>query len=184
MNGYVSAQSAITLTKVVFSAGYAVAMWCLVFGVIGAFSVLFPHPSRVSRYIADASYWAYILHLPVMFQIELWLADSHWGFGGIPKFLFYNVATAAVCFVTYHYLVRSTFIGRVLNGQAYPFVPLFGGRAAAEPATGGTTVPAPNFQLTVSERNAVPSPHLHHQTGHQTGHQAGVAGDVEWEAAD
>ncbi len=28
----------------------------------------------------------------------------------------------AVLFASYHFLVRSTFIGRVLNGRSYPFV--------------------------------------------------------------
>jgi hypothetical protein len=33
-----------------------------------------------------------------------------------------NAVTFALMFASYHYLVRSTFIGQVLNGRRYPFV--------------------------------------------------------------
>ena len=32
-----------------------------------------------------------------------------------------DAITFAVLFASYHYLVRSSFIGRMLNGQSYPF---------------------------------------------------------------
>jgi peptidoglycan/LPS O-acetylase OafA/YrhL len=147
------------LLKFAFGTGYAIMMWCLVFGVIGAFYNLFPNASPTSRYIADSSYWVYLLHLPVMFQIELWIAGSHWGFWGIPKFIVYNVGTAAVCFLTYHYCVRSTLIGRVLNGRKYPFVPLFGKRPVAESVPASPAIPAPNFRLTSEQRDAAVAPH-------------------------
>ena len=35
--------------------------------------------------------------------------------------------------VTYHYLVRSTFIGWVLNGRRYSFKPIFGARTSSDP---------------------------------------------------
>jgi hypothetical protein len=33
-----------------------------------------------------------------------------------------NLIALTVLFASYHYLVRSSFIGRMLNGQSYPFV--------------------------------------------------------------
>ena len=38
------------------------------------------------------------------------------------KFDLLNLIAFTVLFASYHYLVRSTFIGRMLNGQSYPFV--------------------------------------------------------------
>jgi peptidoglycan/LPS O-acetylase OafA/YrhL len=154
-------QPANKIIKIAYAIGYGLAMWCLVFGVIGAFYNLFPNASPTSRYIADSSYWVYLLHLPVMFQIELWIAGSHWGFWGIPKFIVYNVGTAAVCFLTYHYCVRSTLIGRVLSGRKYPFVPLFGKRPVAESVPASPAIPAPNFRLTGEQRDAVAQPQFH-----------------------
>jgi hypothetical protein len=75
------------------------------------------------RYIADSSYWLYIIHLPIQFQIQLWLApiEMHW----LLKYSVYMAITFAVMIPTYHYLVRSTWLGVLLNGRRYEFVPLF-----------------------------------------------------------
>lgn len=118
--------------KLGYSAGYGLVMWLLVLGFVGMFHSWCDRPSPLSRYLADSAYWVYIIHLPVLFQIELWIADQSWGWGGIPKFLVYNVVATIVCFASYHYLVRSTFIGRALNGRTYPFVPWFGARPASQ----------------------------------------------------
>lgn len=103
-------------------------MWCLVLGCIGMFDSLCGDPSPLSRYIADSAYWVYLIHIPILFQLELFVADSRWGFGGVPKFAFYVIGMTLLCFASYHYLVRSTFIGKALNGRVYPFVPWFGKR--------------------------------------------------------
>ena len=109
--------------KAVFSAGYSVCMWLFVFGLIGAFTRFRSNPSPMSRYIADSAYWIYLIHLPVMMYLETCVGVSQWGFAGVPKFVFYVVTATLICFVSYHYLVRSTLIGRLLNGRRYPFVP-------------------------------------------------------------
>ncbi len=137
--------------KAGFSAGYGLVMWLLVFGFIGLFHSQFDGPSPLKRYLADAAYWIYIIHLPILFQIELFVADSRWGLGGVPKFLFYNVVATILCFASYHYLVRSTLIGRVLNGRRYPFVPWFGvSRSKNSPAV-STGPLAPKTRWTPAE---------------------------------
>ncbi|TWU33933.1 acyltransferase family protein [Novipirellula artificiosorum] len=123
----------VRIYKAVFSAGYALAMWLLVFGAIGLFTHYFSHPSPVSRYIADSAYWIYLVHLPILFQIEVLVAPYQWGLFGIPKFLFYTAVTTVLCFASYHYLVRSSLIGRVLNGRTYPFKPLIKPRIVSMP---------------------------------------------------
>lgn len=69
----------------------------------------------------------YLLHLPIGFQIEVWVAEipMNWIF----KFLIYNLAAILVLILSYQYLVRSTFIGKMLNGRRYPFTPWFAGRS-------------------------------------------------------
>ena len=72
------------------------------------------------RYISDASYWIYFVHLPITVALPPLLADI-----AVPpgvKFSLVLGATAAVTFVTYHYFVRSAFIGKQLNGRRLPRV--------------------------------------------------------------
>jgi hypothetical protein len=109
--------------KTLYSGMYAVAMWMLVFGFIGFFQHFFADPNPVLRYISDSSYWLYLLHLPLMFWIAMYLAPVRLGFIG--KFICYNLLTVMILLPSYHYLVRSTFIGRILNGRRHPFRPFF-----------------------------------------------------------
>ncbi len=46
--------------------GYALTMWSLVFLSIGIFKKFFSRPHPVVRYIADSSYWLYLVHLPIV----------------------------------------------------------------------------------------------------------------------
>ena len=86
---------------------------CLVFG-----RNLLDRVNRPFRFIADSSYWVYIIHLPVLFWIQFWLLDvdlNPWFEFGISSF-----ATLAVGFVTYVLFVRWTPIGWLLNGRRQP----------------------------------------------------------------
>jgi hypothetical protein len=59
----------------------------------------------------------YLLHLPLTVIIPGLIAD--WNIPATFKFLFVVSITTVICFVTYHYLVRSSFIGEFLNGRKY-----------------------------------------------------------------
>ncbi|MEM8817876.1 MAG: acyltransferase family protein, partial [Pseudomonadota bacterium] len=47
---------------------------CLVVG-----KALLDTPNRASRYIADSSYWIYLVHLPLLFWLQFLLLDVEWG---------------------------------------------------------------------------------------------------------
>ena len=98
----------------VFSAVYALSTWLLIFGLMGLFMQYFANPSPLVRYMADSSYWLYIIHLPIFCQINVLVAGYRWHW--VPKTLFYTVIAFAIMMPSYHYLVRSTWLGRVLNG--------------------------------------------------------------------
>ena len=66
------------------------------------------------------SYWMYIIHLPITILLPPLLADFPLPAGA--KFSLVLLATGAITLVTYHYLVRGTFIGERLNGRRYPRV--------------------------------------------------------------
>lgn len=67
------------------------------------------------RYIADSSYWVYIIHLPVLWLIQFWLLDKSWGL--VTEFLISSLGTIGIGVVTYAIIVRYTPIGWLLNGK-------------------------------------------------------------------
>jgi peptidoglycan/LPS O-acetylase OafA/YrhL len=99
---------------------YGLMMWFFVLGFLGLFLTHRKGESRTWRYLADSSYWVYIIHLPVVVSLQVWVA--HWPVNWAPKFLLINLISFPILYASYHYLVRSTFIGRQLNGRKYPFV--------------------------------------------------------------
>ena len=101
-----------------YSAAYMVAIWCWIFGLIGLAVRFLSDASPTRRYLADASYWMYIVHLPVLAFFAAWWNPLavHWTI----KYPLQIAATIGVLLVSYRYLVRSTFIGATLNGRRYP----------------------------------------------------------------
>ncbi|MFC2686084.1 MAG: acyltransferase, partial [Arachnia propionica] len=70
------------------------------------------------RYLADASYWMYLVHLPLLVLFEIPLADLGWPI--LVKLLLTWAVTTAVLLITYELLVRHTWLGAWLNGRRYP----------------------------------------------------------------
>lgn len=103
--------------KPVYIACYTLAAWYWSFGLIGVALRFFSERSAVQRYLADSSYWLYLMHLPIVFllQVSLMRVNLHWSL----KFPLILVVTMTVLLVSYHYLVRSSFIGQILNGRKY-----------------------------------------------------------------
>ncbi len=97
---------------------YCLASWLMVFAMLGMFRQVMSHPSPTARYLADSSYWLFLIHLPIQFELSLYIAQ--WEFNGILKFLLYNLITFAIAIPSYHFLVRSTWLGLLLNGRLYP----------------------------------------------------------------
>jgi peptidoglycan/LPS O-acetylase OafA/YrhL len=102
---------------------YAAMMWSFVLGWMGLFIRYFPEANRFWRYVADSSYWIYLVHLPVVVGLQIWVAL--WPGPWLIKFGLINLAAFPVLFLSYHYLARSTFVGRQLNGRRRPFEPIF-----------------------------------------------------------
>ncbi|MBI4663059.1 MAG: acyltransferase family protein [Verrucomicrobia bacterium] len=96
----------------------AVYTWLMVFGTMGFFLRYLNRPSPAARYIADSSYWLYLAHLPVVIFLQIQLVKLNWSafvtFGAI------NFIALALLYVSYHFLVRYTFIGTTLNGPRAP----------------------------------------------------------------
>jgi len=106
------------LTKTLYALVFGVAVWGWVLGLTGAALRFLSGFSPTRRYIADASYWIYLAHLPVVAAFQVWVGHwpLHWGV----KYPLILVSSFAILFVSYHYLVRPTFIGQLLNGRKHP----------------------------------------------------------------
>jgi glucans biosynthesis protein C len=105
--------------KLLYAVAYAIALMGWTFAFVGAGVRYFATPSPAITYAADASYWMYIAHLPLVMvlQTTVMLADIHWSI----KYLFINIACVGLLLVTYHFWVRSTWVGRLLNGKKPAF---------------------------------------------------------------
>ncbi len=96
----------------------AIIIWFLLFGITGLFIRYFSDFSERMRYISDSSYWVYLIHLPITVLVPGFIAGL-W-VHAIAKFMIVAIITSIVCFTSYHYLVRNSFIGKFLNGRRYP----------------------------------------------------------------
>ncbi|MCX8472488.1 MAG: acyltransferase family protein [Sediminibacterium sp.] len=86
-----------------------------IFGIIGLFIRYSSYYSSKLGYISQASYWVYLIHMPITAILPAFI----WKFAvpAVAKFLIVFSVTTMICFLSYHYLVRRTFIGIFLNGR-------------------------------------------------------------------
>ena len=94
--------------------GMSMVVVCLALG-----KRLLDNHSASMRYIADGSYWVYIIHLPVLFFIQFLLLDVE--LGAWNEFWVSSFGTLAIGFISYALLIRWTPIGILLNGRRVPF---------------------------------------------------------------
>jgi hypothetical protein len=89
--------------------------WLIVFGLVGAALRLFRRPSPLLSYLADSSYWIYLVHMPILglIQVDLYRVPGH----ALWKAPVVLMGTLAIGFASYQCLVRHTAIGTGLHGR-------------------------------------------------------------------
>jgi ABC-type multidrug transport system ATPase subunit/fucose 4-O-acetylase-like acetyltransferase len=105
-------------SRLVYAACYTASIWYWVFGLIGLAMRFCGKANPVMRYVADSSYWLYLAHMPIVFLLQVLVMDLPWHW--TIKFPLIVATSLGVLLVSYHYFVRPTFIGGVLNGRRYP----------------------------------------------------------------
>jgi glucan biosynthesis protein C len=85
-------------------------LWCLIVGQ----RHLNQH-NRWFRYVADASYWIYLVHLPLLMFIQYMLLNTSWNLW--LEFALSVLLTMLISLLSYALLVRHTPIGWMLNGR-------------------------------------------------------------------
>ncbi len=92
-----------------------VAVWSTMFAVWGLFARFLSGARPWVRYLADASYWVYLVHIPILVLIQVGMVNS-----GLPPVIRLAIATSVsigLSFATYAVVVRYTAIGRLLHGS-------------------------------------------------------------------
>jgi peptidoglycan/LPS O-acetylase OafA/YrhL len=100
--------------RLLLSASVALVAWLSVFGLMAIFLKKWKTDRPAFRYLADASYWVYIIHLPLVGLSQIALQQAP--LGAFAKFLLTALITLSVAVMSYQTCVRYTFIGRALNG--------------------------------------------------------------------
>ncbi|MFM8953066.1 MAG: acyltransferase family protein [Planctomycetaceae bacterium] len=88
--------------------------WAMSLGLIGLFAQFCSRPSPLVSWLADASYWMYLVHPPLVMVAQM--AVRPWAMPADVKFLVVMAMVTPVLLVTYGYGVRFTVIGSLLNG--------------------------------------------------------------------
>lgn len=93
----------------------ALAAWFLSLGLFAWGIQARNRPIRWAAYFANASYWLYLIHLPLVFWIQLRM--RYWQLPTGVKFLLCIGLVTSFGLLSYHLLVRNTWIGWILNGH-------------------------------------------------------------------
>lgn len=95
----------------------SISTWLFLYAFTGICLKYLNKQSSTWRYISDASYWVYMVHILFTLWIPVPLGSVAISAG--LKFLIVLSTTTILSFLTYHLFVRSTWIGKALNGRKY-----------------------------------------------------------------
>jgi peptidoglycan/LPS O-acetylase OafA/YrhL len=94
---------------------YAVATWASLLALVGLADRYLSRPRPALRYLADASYWIYLSHMPAAVLLVALVGAT--ALGTAPQFALVTGGALAFSLLTYPLLVRYTFVGQILNGR-------------------------------------------------------------------
>lgn len=94
-----------------------ISVW-MTLATLGLARVLLDRRHGVLDFLADASYWTYIVHLPILFAIQYQLLDVELPWPA--KFACSVLMTVAACLVSYQVVVRPTPLRRVFGRGSSP----------------------------------------------------------------
>ena len=92
--------------------------WLMITGAIGLFRRVLSHENRAIRYVSDASYWMYLIHLPLVVALQAIILP--FPVSAPVKFSLLMLTSLLLLLISYQMLVRNTLIGVLLNGRRVP----------------------------------------------------------------
>lgn len=91
--------------------------WALIYAFTGAFLRWLDYASPWILYISQSSYWVYLVHMPVVTGLALLLLPLD--ASAYLKFPLVALGATLICFLSYHYLARRSWISTMLNGRTF-----------------------------------------------------------------
>ena len=95
-----------------FQSAYA---WMMTLCLMGLFRAVLREGNAHVRYLSDASYWLYLMHLPLIIALQGVAQD--WPLPSIVKLALLVAVTGGLLLLIYQWGVRYTPIGTLLNGK-------------------------------------------------------------------
>lgn len=99
--------------KLAYALAYAAAAWCLVYALIGLAQRHLAQPRPWVRALAEASYWTYLAHLPLLIVLQALL--RHVALPPGLKFLLACGLCLGICLLSWRLLMRRGAVGRLLG---------------------------------------------------------------------
>jgi hypothetical protein len=106
------------IASIAYAVAYAVAGWSWTFAIVGLGLRFLSGHSRLRRYLADASYWRYIAHLPLVMALQVAMTRVPWPW--LLEFALVLAMAMGLLLISYDLRVRNRFIGAWLNGRRKP----------------------------------------------------------------
>ena len=103
--------------------------WFATFGLIAIFLRTRRGDNKLTRYLAEASFWIYLIHLPLVVLTQI--AVARLPMPTMCKFLLAATTALVMALMSYQVFVRDTWLGEFLNGHRRPRKAM---EAGAEPA--------------------------------------------------
>jgi glucans biosynthesis protein C len=94
---------------------YPLTAWAWTFALIGLARVTLKTEHPLIRYISESSYWIFIIHMPLLLILQYIVKDWVWPLE--LKAACIISATLLISILSYKFMVRDTFIGRLLSGR-------------------------------------------------------------------
>lgn len=94
---------------------YSIGAWSWAFALTGMGLRFFDQPHRLRQYLADASYWIYLVHLPLVVLLQGFVSQQGWPWA--LKLAIIVAGAFAIMLTTYAWMVRGSWIGALLNGR-------------------------------------------------------------------
>jgi peptidoglycan/LPS O-acetylase OafA/YrhL len=107
--------------RIATAAATSVTMTASVFGWLGCFIALFERPITRVRRLADASYWIYVAHLPLMAALQV--MTVHWGLPWWIHVPLMNLIVVSLLLFVYDLAVRYTWLAGRKELRALPVEP-------------------------------------------------------------
>ena len=107
--------------RLLYAFAYACGGWGLSLSMIGFALRHLSGYSAVRRYLADASYWIYLVHLPLLMALQV--AAAQYALPVALEYLLMLSIALSLMLLSYRLWVRGSWIGALLNGRRQPAQP-------------------------------------------------------------